>query len=162
MSSNTFFRTVIVGFFATFVMTIISFVQGGLGLPVIDVGYILKQTFNNVHIGDPYSIFWGNMAYNMIGIILALFWVAFLHDRMPGNWVVKGLIYGILISFIAGALVSPLAMLAGGDSVGIFYYDTWIPGRILAAGLIMHVGYGLTLLLGLKVAGVNGMQSSAS
>jgi len=157
MSSDTFIRTVIAGFFATFTMTIISFLQGGLGLPVIDVGYILKETFNNVHVGEPYSIIWGNMAYNVIGVMLALFWVAFLHHRMPGNWAVKGILYGILISFIAGALISPLAMLAGGDSVGIFYYDTWIPLRILAAGLIMHIGYGLSLLLILKVAGVDGM-----
>lgn len=156
MSSDTFIRTVIAGFFATFVMTIISFLQGGVGLPVIDVGYILKETFNNVHLGEPYSIIWGNLAYNVIGIILALIWVTFFHNRMPGNWVVQGIVYGILISFIAGALVSPLAMLAGGDSVGIFYYDTWIPLRILAAGLIMHIGYGLSLLLCLKVGGVSG------
>ena len=61
-----------------------------------------------------------------------------------------------MISIVAGAIVSPLAMLAGGDSVGIFYYDTWIPGRILMAGLIMHIFYGLVLLLGLRVAGVDG------
>jgi hypothetical protein len=156
MSSNTFIRTVIAGFFATFTMTIISFLQGGLGLPVIDVGYILTETFNNVHRGAPYSIFWGNMAYNIIGVMLALFWVAFLHEKIPGNWLAKGVIYGIAISFIAGALVSPLAMLAGGDNVGIFYYDTWIPFRILIAGLTMHIGYGLVLMLSLKVAGVNG------
>jgi hypothetical protein len=154
MSADTFFRTVIAGFFATFVMTIISFLQGGLGLPVIDVGYILTETFNNVHSGSPYSIIWGNLAYNIIGIMLALFWVAFLHKKMPGNWVVRGVLYGLAISFVAGALVSPLAMLAAGDNVGIFYYDTWIPFRILVAGLVMHIGYGITLLLGLKVAGI--------
>lgn len=157
MTSKTFIRTVIAGFFATFVMTIISFLQGGLGLPVIDVGYILKETFNNVHVGEPYSILWGNLAYNIVGVILALIWVAFLHERIPGNWFLKGVIYGIIISVVAGAVVSPLAMLAAGDSVGIFYFDTWIPFRILIAGLTMHVGYGLVLLLCLKVAGVNGM-----
>lgn len=157
MTSSTFIRTVIAGFFATFTMTIISFMQGGFGLPVIDVGYILKESFNNVHTGEPYSIFWGNMAYNVVGVILALIWVSFFHDRVPGNWVLKGIIYGVIISFVAGGIVSPLAMLAGGDSVGVFYYDTWIPGRILIAGLTMHIGYGLVLLLCLKVAGVNGL-----
>ncbi|WP_340105181.1 hypothetical protein [Rhodohalobacter sp. 8-1] len=157
MTSKTFIRTVVAGFFATFTMTIISFLQGGFGLPVIDVGHILKETFNNVHVGEPYSILWGNLAYNIVGIILALIWVAFLHERIPGNWFLKGIIYGIIISIVAGAFVSPLAMLAGGDSVGLFYYDTWIPFRILIAGLTMHIGYGLVLLLCLKVAGVNGM-----
>lgn len=161
MTSNTFIRTVIAGFFATFVMTIISFLQGGLGLPVIDVGHILKETFNNVHAGEPYTILWGNLAYNIIGIMLALVWVAFLHNRIPGNWVIKGFLYGVIISFVAGALISPLAMLAGGDSVGLFYYDTWIPFRILIAGLTMHIGYGLVLLLCLKVAGVKGLPRSS-
>lgn len=161
MTSNTFIRTVIAGFLATFVMTIISFLQGGLGLPVIDVGHILTETFNNVHVGEPYSIFWGNLAYNVIGIILALTWVAFLHSWIPGNWFLKGIIYGVIISFVAGALVSPLAMLAGGDSVGLFYYKTWIPFRILLAGLNMHVAYGLVLLLSLKVAGVKGLAHSS-
>lgn len=156
MSSDTFIRTVIAGFFATFVMTIISFLQGGIGLPVIDVGYILTETFNTVHIGSPYSILWGNMAYNIIGIMLALIWVSFLQKIIPGGWIIKGVLYGIIISFLAGALVSPLAMLAGGDSVGLFYYDTWIPFHILAAGLIMHIGYGLSLMICLKIAGVSG------
>ena len=161
MSSDTFIRTVIAGFFATFAMTIISFLQGGFGLPVIDVGHILKETFNNVHVGEPYSIFWGNLAYNIVGIMLALFWVSFLHKRIPGNWILKGIIYGVIISFVAGAVVSPLAMLAGGDSVGLFYYDTWIPFRILIAGLTMHLSYGLILLLCLKVAGVDGVSKAA-
>ena len=52
--------------------------------------------------------------------MLTLIWVAFLHNRIPGNWFLKGLIYGVIISFVAGALVSPLATLAGGDSVGLF------------------------------------------
>jgi magnesium-transporting ATPase (P-type) len=160
MSTDTFIRTVIAGFFATFVMTIISFLNGGLGLPVIDVGHILKESFNHVHPGEPYSIFWGNMAYNVMGVMLALIWVAFLHQRIPGNWIFKGVVFGVMISIIAGAIVSPLAMLAGGDSVGMFYYDTWIPGRILIAGLIMHISYGLVLLLGLTVAGVDGMARS--
>lgn len=161
MTSDTFIRTVIAGFFATFTMTIISFLQGGFGLPVIDVGHILKETFNNVHVGEPYTIIWGNLAYNVIGIILALIWVVFLHKRIPGNWFLKGIIYGIIISIVAGAIVSPLAMLAGGDSVGLFYYDTWIPFRILIAGLTMHIGYGLVLLLCLKVANVDGLIHSS-
>jgi len=154
MRSGTFFRIVICGFFATFFMTIVAFLQGGLGLPVIDVGHILKESFNHIHDGEPYSIFWGNMAYNVVGIILALAWVVFFQNRIPGNWAVKGVIYGIIISIIAGLAVSPLAMLAAGESVGIFYHDTWFPGRIILAGLIMHLSYGIVLMLCLDIAGV--------
>jgi len=155
MNLDTFIRTIICGFIATFVMTIVSFLQGGIGLPVIDVGYILKESFNHAHDGEPYSIFWGNMAYNVVGVLLALIWVVFFHNRIPGNWIVKGIVYGFFISIIAGLVVSPLAMLAAGDAVGIFYYDTWFPGRIILAGLIMHLSYGIVLLLCLNIAGID-------
>lgn len=159
ISSDTFWRTVISGLIATFVMTMIAFLQGGVGLPVIDVGHFLTQTFNEVHQGEPYSLLMGNTAYYGFGIILALAWVAFLHKRMPGNWAVKGIVYGVLISILSAVVVSPLVSLAGGDSFGILYLDTWVPGLVLLAGLVMHLGYGLTLMICLKVAGVEGLGS---
>lgn len=160
MSSSIFWRTVISGFIATFVMAMISFLQGGLGLPTIDVGHILKESFNNVHVDAPYTILWGNVAYFIVGILLALFWVAFLQKWLPGNWVVQGFLYGILISLVAGLIVAPLASLAAGDPFGIFYTDTWIPGRILIAGLTMHIGYGLILTMCLKQSGVMGVEGA--
>lgn len=160
MKSDTFWRTVISGLIATFVMAMISFLQGGIGLPTIDVGHILKESFNHVHSGTPYTILWGNIAYFIVGVLLALIWVVFLQKRIPGNWLVQGLIYGIVISLIAGLVVAPLASLAAGDPFGIFYMDTWIPGRILIAGLTMHLGYGIVLNMCLKYAGVYGIDEA--
>lgn len=158
MSNRIFWRTVISGFFATFTMTMIAFLQAGMGLPLIDIGYFLTETFNYIHQSDVYSIFWGNAAYMFIGIILALIWVVFLQQRIPGNWAVQGIIYGILISLVAALVVSPLVSKAAGDTFGIFYTQTWFPGRMLLAGLIMHLGYGIVLTLCLKYAGVNGLE----
>lgn len=160
MQADTFWRTVISGFIATFVMTMIAFLQGGVGLPVIDVGHFLKESFNLVHNGAPYSILWGNIAYFIFGIFLALIWVVFLQTRIPGNWFIQGLIYGILISLVAGLVVSPLVSSSAGDSFGIFYMESWFPGLIMLAGLTMHMGYGIVLTLCLKVAGVDGIQES--
>ncbi len=156
MTSNTFWRTVISGFIATYVMMMTAFLQGGVGLPVIDVGHILKVSFNHVHGTEVYSIFWGNAAYYIMGLILALIWVAFLQKRVPGNWFIQGVIYGIAISVIAGLLIAPLAARATGDTFGIFYMDTWAPFIILLGGLVMHLSYGIVLALCLKVAGVYG------
>jgi hypothetical protein len=158
ISSSTFWRVVISGFIATFVMTMVSFLLGGIGLPTIDIGHIIKASLNNVHGTEIYSILWGNTAYYIGGILMALIWVIFLQMRVPGNWLIHGIIYGIAISLIAGLILAPLVSLAAGDSFGIFYTDTWVPGKILLAGLIMHISYGLTLTLGLKYAGVNGLQ----
>lgn len=139
-------------------MAMIAFLQGGFGLPTIDVGHILKESFNYVHIDEPYSITWGNLAYFIVGIKLALIWVVFLQERVPGNWFVQGLIYGILISLIAGLVVAPIASRAAGEAFGMFYANTWVPGLMMLAGIIMHVGYGLTLSLCLKIAGVKGIK----
>lgn len=157
ISSTTFWRTVICGLIATFTMTMVSFLQGGIGLPAIDIGHILKQTFNHVHGDEVYSLIWGNAAFNVGGILMALFWVAFLQNRIPGNWFIQGIIYGIIISVVTGLVISPLFAKAAGESFGIFYTDTWIPGLILIGGIVMHISYGITLTLCLKVAGVNGV-----
>jgi len=157
ISSATFWRTLISGFIATFTMTLIAFLQGGLGLPTIDVGHILKESFNQVHLSDPYTILWGNIAYYIVGILLALFWVVFLHNRITASWLLQGALYGLMISIIAGLIVAPVASMAAGDSFGIFYIDTWVPGLVLLAGLTMHLGYGVVLMLCLKYAGVNGI-----
>lgn len=156
ISSNTFWRTVVCGLIATFTMTMVSFLQGGIGLPAIDIGHILKQTFNHVHGDEVYSLIWGNAAFNVGGVLMALFWVAFLQNRVPGNWFVQGIIYGIIISVVTGLVLSPLFARAAGETFGLFYTDTWIPGKILIAGILMHLAYGVTLCLCLKVAGVDG------
>ena len=152
--SYSFWETVICGFIATFVMSMISFLSGGFGLPIIDIGYILQEIFNHVHQHDLYTIFWGNAAYYLGGILLALLWVVFLQSRIPGNWFVKGVVYGIIISVVAGLVISPIVSMAGGEPFGIFYSGTWYPVLITVAGLIMHLAYGITLLLCLQYAEV--------
>ncbi len=159
MNASTFWRTVICGIIATFVMTMVSFIQAGVGLPAIDLGHILKASFNHVHTGEPYTLIWGNAAFNVGGVLMALIWVSFLQNRIPGNWIIQGAIYGVIISVVVGLIVAPVVSLAAGDSFGIFYLDTWAPGLILLSGLVMHISYGLTLSLSLKVAGVDGLGS---
>lgn len=153
-STNSFLGTVISGFIATFIMSMISFLLSGFGLPVIDVGHILQEIFNHIHEHDPYTIVWGNAAYYLGGILLALIWVVFLDHRIPGNWFVQGFIYGVIISVVAAVVISPIVSLAGGEPFGIFYTDTWYPVLTTLAGLFMHLGYGISLLLCLEYAEV--------
>ncbi|MBO6586063.1 MAG: hypothetical protein JJ953_08175 [Gracilimonas sp.] len=155
MSSSVFFRTVISGFIATFVMAMVAFLLGGMGFPALDIGYILTESFNHSLPGDPYHIVFGNLAYNIGGILLALIWVAFLQHRIPGRWITQGLIYGLIISVVAGVIISPFVSLAAGENFGIFYTNTWFPGLMILAGLFMHLAYGLTLTLCLKTAKID-------
>lgn len=158
MSSSVFFRTVVCGFIATFVMAMVAFLQGSIGLPVIDVGHILTESFNHVHESAPYHIIFGNLAFNIIGVGLAMIWVVYLQKRIPGNWLIQGVIYGVIISIIGGLVVSPVVSQAAGESFGIFYSETWIPGKLIIAGLLMHIVYGILLTQSLKIAGVDGVK----
>ncbi len=159
IQSSTFWRTVIAGIIATFVMSMTAFLQAGFGLPPIDIGHILKESFNQAHQFEPYTLFWGNASNLIIGILLALIWVVFLQNLIPGNWLVQGVIYGVIISVVAGLIVSPLVSLAAGEPFGIFYIDTWTPWLLILAGLIMHLAYGVALTLCLKYAGVHGIHA---
>lgn len=159
--SHSFWETVFCGFIATFVMSMVSFLMGGFNLPIIDVGYILQEIFNHIHENDPYTIVWGNAAYYFGGILLALFWVTFLQHKIPGHWSVKGILYGIIISVVAGVIISPIVSMAGGEPFGIFYSDTWYPILTTLAGLIMHLAYGISLLLCLEYSEVFYSKQSA-
>lgn len=145
--SGTFWRTVISGLIATFVMSMVAFLSGGFGLPVIDIGHILQEIFNHIHEHDPYTIVWGNAAYYTGGILLALIWVVFLDKYIPGNWFIQGIIYGVIISVAAALVISPVVSLAGGEPFGLFYTNTWFPVLTTLAGLVMHLAYGIVLLL---------------
>lgn len=152
--TSTFWRTIICGFIATFIMSMVAFLAGGFGMPVIDIGHILQQIFNHIHDHNPYTIVWGNAAYYMGGILLALIWVVFLDNHIPDNWFIQGIIYGIIISIVSALIISPVVSLAGGEPFGIFYTDTWFPLLTTLAGLIMHLAYGITLLFSLKYSGI--------
>ena len=53
----------------------------------------------------------------------------------------------------------PSCRLAAGEWFGFFYLNTWVPALLLLAGVIMHIAYGITLMICLKFAGVKGLDS---
>ena len=146
MSGERFHRTVVAGLIATFVMTMTGFWQSGVGLPAMDVAAMLA---GNMTPDAPYTLAAGNVAHFGIGVLVALIWVALLQARIPGNWIVQGLVYGVLVTVVAAAVVFPLA--AG---VGIFFSNTPAPGRMLLGATVPHLTYGLALTLSLRLAGV--------
>lgn len=152
MDGRTFGATVTAGLVATFVMTMTGFWQAGLGIPAVDVGGMLAGSMNGAHAdGQPYGVVAGNLAHFANGVVLALIFVAFLRDRLPGGWIVQGVIYAVLTTLAAAVVVVPLA--AG---AGIFFSNTPMPGPMTLASTVVHVAYGLSLTLTLEVAGAGG------
>lgn len=150
IDGRTFRATVVAGLIATFVMTMTGFWQAGLGLPAVDVGAMLTGSMNAAHgDGGLYGPVAGNLAHLANGILLALIFVVFLQRRLPGGWLVQGVIYAVLTTLAAALVVVPLA--AG---AGVFFSNTPMPGRMTAASAVIHLAYGLALTLSLEAAGV--------
>ena len=149
MSGEQFWKTVVAGLIATYVMTMTGFWQSGLGLAAIDVGAMITGSMTAVHPDAPYTFVAGNLVHFANGIVLALLWVAFLQERVPGNWIVQGLAYALITQLGAWVVVAPLAF-----DAGLFFTNTPAPGRMMLATAGTHLAYGLSLALSLKVAGV--------
>lgn len=143
MSEKVFIRATIAGLIATFVMTLTGFWIDGIGLPQMDVGAMLAES-------SDHGWTWGNLAHFVNGVLLALIYVQWIRPNLPGNWIVKGIVYGILTTLAAAIVVAPLA--AG---VGIFFSKTPMPVAMTIASTIVHLAYGLALALSYEVA-VNG------
>ena len=149
ISGEQFWKTVVAGLIANYVMTMTGFWQSGLGLAAIDIGAMNTGSMTAAHPDAPYTLVAGNLAHFANGVILALIWVAFLQKRVPGNWIVQGLIYALITQLAAWVIVAPLAF-----GAGLFFTNTPAPGRMMLATAVVHVAYGLWLTLSLKVAGV--------
>lgn len=150
LDASLFGKTVVAGIVATLVMTVTGFWQSGLGLPAIDVGGMLTANMNAAHAeGAPYDVLAGNLVHFANGVVLALIFVAFLQDRLPGGWFLQGVGYGVLTTLAAALVVVPLA--AG---AGIFFTNTPSPGKMTLGSTTIHLAYGLALTLTLKGAGV--------
>jgi uncharacterized membrane protein YagU involved in acid resistance len=140
MSERVFFRATIAGLIATFVMTMTGFWVDGIGLPQMDVGATLAES-------SDHGWTWGNLAHFINGVLLALIYVQWVRPNLPGNWIVKGIAYGILATLASAIVVAPLA--AG---AGIFFSKTPIPVAMTTASTIVHLAYGLALALSYEVA----------
>ncbi len=149
ISGEQFWKTVVAGLIANYVMTMTGFWQSGLGLAAIDIGAMNTGSMTAAHPDAPYTLVAGNLAHFANGVILALIWVAFLQKRVPGNWIVQGLIYALITQLAAWVIVAPLAF-----GAGFFFTNTPAPGWMMLSTLVVHIAYGLSLTLSLKVAGV--------
>ena len=84
MSGEQFWKTVVAGLIATFVMTMTGFWQTGLGLAAIDVGAMITGSMTAVHPDAPYTFVAGNLVHFANGIVLALLWWRFSKSAFPG------------------------------------------------------------------------------
>lgn len=117
------------GIIATVIMTIVGIIAPVAGLPRMLVGNMLAGF---MHI--PLAAGW--IIHFMIGTILAAGYVFLFRSILPGNPIVKGIIYGIIPFLLAQIMVLPMM------GAGFFSSNTPVPLLAITTNLIAHIAYG--------------------
>ncbi len=126
-------KAIIAGVVATAVMSIVAmFVAPMMGMPKMDFGTMLGS--NNPMMAMPYAAGW--MIHFVLGIIMAIIYAKFLYGKLPGNGVLQGIIYGLILFMLAQIMVMPMmgnGLFSGGNM------------QLLMGSMIGHIVFGATL-----------------
>ena len=128
MKGHKMVRALMAGFLATLAMTFLGFVATHMGAPFLDWTTTLGGYFG----GSPWM---GYFLFFLVGVLMAFFYGAFLHDRLPGMTWHRGLFFAVLMWILTGAILAPVM------GMGFF-----MGGVMVALGtLITYMVYGFVL-----------------
>lgn len=128
MSSRKLGKAVLAGFLATWAMIFLGFVATRMGTPFLD----WSRTLGAYFMGIPYL---GYVLFFIAGVLMAIIYMAFFHDRLPGSSWQRGLFFAVLMWILTGAILAPVMQM------GFF-----MGGAMVALGtLVTYIVYGLVL-----------------
>jgi hypothetical protein len=134
-------KLLLAGFVATSVMNLLMFLPRVGGWPETDIGWLLASVLPDGASGMLNANWWIGIAWHYLnGMVLfpLLFAVAF-DPWLPGQRVVRGLLYSLLLWVLIEVLALPLL------HAGIFATGLREPLKFSLVYLLGHVGYGLFL-----------------
>jgi uncharacterized membrane protein YagU involved in acid resistance len=137
-------RAILAGFIATLAMTAFMYAGPVFGLPPADIAAML---------GGFLGIGWtmGMVVHFINGtLIFPLIYAFALYRVLPGSPVAKGSAFGVILWFLAQAIVMPMM------GAGFFAMATPAPFLVVLGSLISHLIYGAIL------GGVTGPQRAAA
>jgi uncharacterized membrane protein YagU involved in acid resistance len=126
-------RAAAAGLVGTAVMTGLLMVEPSLGLPRIAIGQILSTSLGSVSAHFPIGPAAGWAIHFLVGAVLALIYAGLFARRLPGNALVRGVTYGVMVFVVAQLTFMPLV---GG---GVFSRGDL---ELLAGSLLGHLVYG--------------------
>ncbi len=131
MQNNIINKSIRGGLIATTAMTIVMLMAPLMGMPKMLIGNMLARF---MHI----PIMYGWLAHFMIGSFIALGYVLNA-EKLPGNRILKGMLYSLLPFLIAQSVVMPVM------GAGFFSARTAAPMLMIMGSLIGHLVYGAIL-----------------
>jgi uncharacterized membrane protein YagU involved in acid resistance len=133
MSRNLLF-IIAGGFIATVIFTAVLFAAPQASLPKINIPQYLANL-----LGVSNGVGWALHA--LIGILLAALYVLVLKKILPGNYLLKGIIYAVILIILFNVIFFPLFHL------GMFASLAHYPKRSIFVIIIGYLCYGIALAL---------------
>lgn len=134
-------RAMAAGFVATLVMTIIMYAAPMMGMPKMDIAAMLGSLLSTQPAVPGSGSWWMGMVMHFIdgSIIFSLIYAYWLYPALPGAPWVKGLVWGLILWFLAQAAVMPM--------MGMGFFSANAPQAQMAfvGSLIGHIIYGVLL-----------------
>lgn len=145
-----FQKVVIAGFVATLLMSLVGyFVPPMLGQEKSDSGKMLGELIFKGPDNEMMAMIAGWMMHFIMGaVVLAFIYASVLYGVLPGDGMIKGVIWGVVLYMLWGVMIMPMmpSMMNGTigfDTTKFFAGD--IIGPMSMWSLITHAIYGLAL-----------------
>jgi len=100
MRRRSMTRAMLAGFVATLAMTFLGWVATRMGVPFLNWASALGHTAGGALFG--YFLFF------VMGVVLAVLYVAFFHERLPGSSWKRGLFFAFMMWVATCAALAPL------------------------------------------------------
>jgi hypothetical protein len=120
------------GLVATAVMTVMMLAAPMMGMPKMPIGNMLAGF---MHL--PVALGWA--MHFVIGTMLAAGYILLFRDLLPGNQVVKGMLFSLMPFFAAQLMVMPM--------MGMGFFSSYAPqaSLLVMGSLLGHLVYGAVL-----------------
>lgn len=125
-------KSIVAGLIGTLVMTGFMLMAPMMGMPEMNIGKML-----GMFMGMPEMAGW--LAHFMIGSVLAVFYAVIFQPKIPGNGVVRGMMFGLIPWLMAQVIVNPMM------GAGFFAMNTPAPMAMVMGSLMGHLVYGAVL-----------------
>lgn len=136
-----FTKAVLAGFVATLAMTMLMYIAPMMGMPKMDIAAMLGGMLGG-GMPEPMGGSWlfGMLIHFVNGtVIFPLVFAFLLYRRLPGAPLVKGMIWGVVLWFLAQVMVMPMM------GVGFFAGHAPQPFMTVFGSLMGHFVYGAIL-----------------
>jgi uncharacterized membrane protein YagU involved in acid resistance len=126
---RNFGKAIVAGLVGTLSMTLFMLMGPLMGMPEMNIGKMLAG-----FMGMSEVLGW--IIHFMIGTTLALIYIYLFAEKLPGNGLLRGALYGLIPWFLNQIMVNPIM------GAGVFASNTPSPVLMVLGSLMGHIVYG--------------------